>query len=89
MLDKDNPLIAEGIFDQTEPGEKPDGTPVGIYVYDCCNINICKSYGSHSFCCLAGSYDGARCSYAEKIQIRILNDMNPNATHPTEKPAKD
>lgn len=79
-----NPLIDTSINDQTE--ENKQGKIV--YSYDCANLPICKSYGDNFFACLAGAYDGSRCLHADKIKIRILNDMNPNAIYKPAKPTK-
>ncbi len=52
-------------------------------------VTICqsvRSYGEVFFSCLAGSWSGVRCTHGEKMQIRILNDMNPNAIYRPAKP---
>jgi len=77
-----NPLIAPSLGDELE---ERDGRLV--YKYDCHNAPICKSYGEIAYACLAGSKDGSRCSLWEKMQIRILNDANPNAIYKPEKPS--
>lgn len=73
-----NPLIAPSLTDTTENG---------AYTHDCHNLPICSSYGEVFFACLAGADAGTRCSRGEKMQIRILNDMNPNALHRPKKPS--
>lgn len=60
-----------------------------VYEHDCHNLPICSSYGETFFSCLAGAYSGNRCSRGDKMQIRILNDMNPNATHKPPKPSPE
>lgn len=79
-----NPLIAPSLTDATEIKDGKE-----IYTYDCHNLPICSSYGEHFFACLAGAFAGNRCTRGEKMQIRILNDMNPNAIHKPDKPDKD
>ena len=79
-----NPLISPSLFDETE-----DRNGKTVYRHDCHNLPICKSYGSHFYACLAGANSGARCTHGEKMSIRILNDMNPNAIHRPPKPTKD
>lgn len=85
ILAKNNELISsqieESLFDSTN---KEDGKE--IYTKDCHILPICKSYGQASYCCLAGAFVGKRCSYAEKMQIVIANDANPNATIKYPKP---
>lgn len=76
-----NPLIAPSLTDETEL----DDTGKEVYTHDCHNLPICMSYGSNYTACLTGAFAGNRCSRGEKMNIRILNDMNPNATY---KPAK-
>ncbi len=78
-----NPLISQSLTDATEINE--DGKEV--YTHDCHNLPICSSYGETFFACLAGAYAGTRCTRGEKMQIRILNDMNPNALHKPAKPS--
>lgn len=78
-----NPLISTSLTDETEINES--GTEV--YKHDCHNLPICISYGETFFACLAGAYAGNRCARGEKMQIRILNDMNPNALHKPHKPS--
>lgn len=78
----DNPLISESLTDGTE---FKDGKEV--YTHDCHNLPICGSYGNCFFACHAGANVGNRCSRGEKMQIRILNDMNPNALHKPDKPS--
>jgi hypothetical protein len=80
-----NPLISPSLNDQIH---KNDVGEV-FYTHDCRNLPICKSYGDCFFACLAGARDGTRCKNAEKMQIRILNDMNPNAIHKPGKPSKE
>ena len=46
------------------------------------------SYGETFFACFKGANAGTRCTRGEKMQIRILNDMNPNALHKPVKPSK-
>ena len=48
---------------------------------NCYNTPICVSYGEVSFACFSGSNPASRCSLGERMQIRILNDMNPNAVY--------
>lgn len=79
-----NPLISKSLTDETETGE--DGSEV--YTHDCYNLPVCISYGETFFACLAGARSGTRCTRGEKMQIRILNDMNPNALHKPAKPSK-
>lgn len=79
-----NPLISQSLTDFTET--KDDGSE--IYTHDCHNLPICKSYGECFFACLKGANAGTRCTRGEKMQIRILNDMNPNALHKPDKPSK-
>ena len=76
-----NPLIEESLFDSTNKEADKE-----IYAKDCHILPICKSYGQASYCCLAGAFVGKRCSYAEKMQIVIANDANPNATIKYPKP---
>ena len=76
-----NPLIAPCLTDETE-----DRDGKTVYRHDCHNLPICKSYGEVFFSCLAGSYPGVRCTHGEKMQIRILNDMNPTAIYRPAKP---
>ncbi len=78
-----NPLISGSLTDETEINE--DGKEV--YTHDCHNLPICSSYGETFFACLAGANAGTRCTRGEKMQIRILNDMNPNALHKPGKPS--
>lgn len=80
-----NPLISKSLTDEVEIGR--DGKKV--YVHDCHNLPICGSYGNCFFSCLAGANADTRCTRGEKMQIRILNDMNPNATHKPDKPSKE
>lgn len=81
LLDK-NPLVSESLFDVSET----DSNGLEVYSLHCCNVEICESYLTPSYCCFAGAYENKRCSYAEKMNIRILNDMNINALHKPEKP---
>jgi hypothetical protein len=74
-------LIELELFDSIDQDDK--------YEKDCCNIIVCKSYGALSWCCLAGANASKRCSYAEKIQILILNDSNPAAIYRPQKPSPD
>lgn len=78
-----NPLISQSLSDEIEI---KDGTEV--YSHDCLNLPICKSYGNCFFACLAGANVNTRCTRGEKMQIRILNDMNPNAMHKPDKPSE-
>lgn len=80
-----NPLISKSLTDEVEIVENGKE----VYVSDCHNLPICGSYGNSFFCCLAGANAGTRCTRGEKIQIRILNDMNPNAIHKPDKPSKE
>ncbi|WP_196595924.1 MULTISPECIES: hypothetical protein [Pectinatus] len=50
-----------------------------VYSCDCLNLPICSSYGKVFIGCYAGAFNGNRCSHGDKMQIRILNSMNPNA----------
>ena len=77
-------LIEENLFDTTRQEANKE-----VYENDCCNVLVCKSYGMLSYCCLAGANKGNRCSYAEKMQILILNDSNPNAVYRPKKPSLD
>lgn len=77
-----NQLISPSLSDQTEI----DSNNKEVYSLDCHNINICKSYGEISFACIAGANSKTRCTLGEKMQIRILNDSNPNATFRPKKP---
>lgn len=79
-----NPLISRSLTDTTEITE----SGAEIYTHDCHNLPICSSYGETFFACLAGANAGTRCTRGEKMQIRILNDMNPNALHKPSKPSK-
>ena len=76
-----NPLIAPNLSDEIQSCDGKD-----TYLHDCHNLPICKSYGEVSYSCLAGAFCGTRCSIGKKVQIRILNDMNPNAIYKPEKP---
>jgi hypothetical protein len=78
-----NPLIGKSLTDELEKNNKERD----VYSYDCHNLPICMSYGEHFFACLAGAFANTRCSRGEKMQIRILNDMNPNAIHKPDKPS--
>lgn len=78
-----NPLISTSLTDETEINE----SGAEVYTHDCHNLPICSSYGEVFFACLAGAFDGTRCARGEKMQIRILNDMNPNALHKPRKPS--
>ncbi|WP_407311820.1 hypothetical protein [Desulfosporosinus sp. SB140] len=69
------------LFDPIEQNDK--GTHA--YIFDCHNIPICRSYGETSPSCVAGGHANTRCSLAEKMQIRILNDANPNAAYKPKK----
>lgn len=80
-----NPLISPSLTDETELGEPGKGV---VYSHDCHNLPICRSYGEIFFACLKGAKSGTRCTRGEKMQIRILNDMNPNALHKPSKPSK-
>ena len=79
-----NSLISPSLGDKTEQ----DSSGKTVYSHDCHNSPICQSYGTCFVACLAGSYAGTRCSHGEKMQIRILNDMNPNAIYKPSKPSK-
>lgn len=79
-----NPLIEPSLFDSIR--EEVDKE---VYEKDCHILPICKSYGQASYCCLAGAFAGKRCSYAEKMQIVIVNDANPNAIFKFDKPSKE
>ena len=79
-----NPLISQSLTDGTETDE----SGVEIYTHDCHNLPICSSYGETFFACFKGANAGTRCTRGEKMQIRILNDMNPNALHKPSKPSK-
>ena len=86
VLHYKNPLISTSLTDET----KTDESGKEVYTHDCHNLPICKSYGEVFFACLAGAYADTRCTRGEKMQIRILNDMNPNALHkPCKPPASD
>lgn len=78
-----NPLISPSLGDELEQDDSGKTT----YMHDCHNSPICQSYGRCFVACLAGAYDGNRCSHGEKMQIRILNDMNPNAIYKPDKPS--
>lgn len=78
-----NPLIGESLSDETEIKNDTE-----VYCSDCHNLPICASYGNLFFACLAGANAGTRCTRGEKMQIRILNDMNPNAIHKPDKPSR-
>lgn len=78
-----NPLISTSLTDETEISE----SGAEVYTHDCHNLPICGSYGVTFFACLAGACAGTRCARGEKMQIRILNDMNPNALHKPCKPS--
>lgn len=80
-MDTGNILIGVNLTDEinSEYGHE-------LYMHDCCNTPICKSYGTLAYACLAGANIGNRCSYGEKMQIRILNDSNPNAIYKPTKP---
>lgn len=79
-----NPLISQSLTDATETAE----SGAEVYTHDCHNLPICSSYGETFFACLAGANAGTRCTRGEKMQIRILNDMNPNALHKPGKPPR-
>ena len=79
-----NPLISRSLTDATETDENGKE----VYSHDCHNLPICSSYGETYFACLAGANAGTRCTRGENMQIRILNDMNPNALHKPSKPSK-
>ena len=79
-----NPLISTSLTDETETNE----SGAEVYTHDCHNLPICGSYGETFFACLAGACAGTRCARGEKMQIRILNDMNPNALHTPHKPSE-
>jgi hypothetical protein len=73
-------VLSPSIKDLSDPIEQNDkGTHV--YIFDCYNILICRSYGETSNSCVAGGHANTRCSMAEKMQIRILNDSNPNSVY--------
>lgn len=78
-----NPLISPSLTDATEVDESGKE----VYTHDCHNLPICSSYGETFFACLRGANAGTRCTRGEKMQIRILNDMNPNALHKPAKPS--
>lgn len=84
MSEYKNPLISESLTDATETDDHGKET----YTHDCHNLPICSSYGATFFACLRGANAGTRCTKGEKMQIRILNDMNPNALHKPSKPSK-
>jgi hypothetical protein len=84
MSEYNNPLISPSLTDLTETNENGNE----VYQHDCHNLPICKSYGETFFACLKGANFGTRCTRGEKMQIRILNDMNPNALHKPHKPSK-
>ncbi len=83
MSEYKNPLISQSLTDATEVDENGNN----VYSHDCHNLPICSSYGETFFACLAGANVGTRCTRGEKMQIRILNDMNPNALHRPNKPS--
>ena len=79
-----NKLIAPSLSDEIYKNDEGET----VYSHDCHNLPICNSYGNCFFGCLAGAYDGNRCTHGEKMSIRILNDMNPNAIYKPSKPTK-
>lgn len=83
MSEYKNPLISQSLTDATETDEHGKET----YTHDCHNLPICSSYGEVFFACLKGANAGTRCTRGEKMQIRILNDINPNALHKPDKPS--
>lgn len=86
MPEYKNPLISQSLTDATETDDHGKET----YTHDCHNLPICSSYGETFFACLKGANADTRCTRGEKMQIRILNDMNPNALHkPTKPPVSD
>lgn len=80
-----NPLISKALTDAV----RDDDSGKEVYEHDCHNLPICSSYGEVFFGCLAGANSGNRCSRGEKMQIRILNDMNSNAIHKPPKPSAE
>lgn len=78
-----NPSISPSLTDETEIDENG----AEVYTHDCHNFPICSSYGETFVACLASAYAGNRCTRGEKMQIRILNDINPNALHKPCKPS--
>ena len=79
-----NPLLAPSLNDELETNS--EGREV--YKHDCHNLPICMSYGQTFSGCRAGFLSRNRCSRGEKMQIRILNDMNSHATHRPDKPSR-
>ena len=79
-----NPLISPSLTDTVEVNENGES----VFTHDCHNLPICKSYGEIFFSCVKGANAGTRCTRGEKMQIRILNDMNPNALHKSSKPSQ-
>lgn len=77
-----NRLNSDSLSDPIEQNDKGKH----VYILDCHNASICKSYGEIALGCLAGGDANTRCSLGEKMQIRILNDTNPNATYRLRKP---
>ena len=84
-MEYNNPLISVSLTDATQLNDQGKEK----YSHDCHNLPICMSYGETFFACLAGACSGTRCSRGEKMQIRILNDMNPNALHKPHKPSSE
>lgn len=80
-----NPLISKSLTDEIEINKEGKK----VYAHDCYNLPICNSYGNHFFSCVAGANVDTRCTRGEKMQIRILNDMNPNAIYKPDKPSKE
>ncbi|AFM39647.1 hypothetical protein Desaci_0585 [Desulfosporosinus acidiphilus SJ4] len=76
------PINGESLSDKIEQNDKGNH----VYVFDCYNILICQSYGEIGLGCKAGGEAHTRCSLGEKMQIRILNDSNPNTTYKLRKP---
>ena len=79
-----NPLLSPSLNDELEANS--EGREV--YKHDCHNLPICMSYGQTFSGCRAGFLSRSRCSRGEKMQIRILNDMNSHATHRPDKPSR-
>lgn len=78
-----NSLISTSLEDEVEIKDGKE-----VYARDCHNLPICASYGNQFYDCLAGADVDTRCTHGEKMQIRILNDMNPNAIHKPDKPSQ-
>ena len=79
-----NPLISPALNDDLETNS--EGREV--YKFDCHNLPICMSYGQVFSGCSSGALSRNRCSRGEKMQIRILNDMNAHALHKPDKPSR-